>query len=100
MKKINNNRVSEILTKVALSDASVKWWEQEIEKALLRLEQLDASLPEINSNKRQQLVDELLLILNRSEIELKIIYEIEKEIEELLSQQKENKKSKNKRKSS
>ena len=65
---------------------------------MLNLEELDASLSEIDPNKRQELIDQLMLILNRSEIELKIIYEIEKEIEDFIKQQNKSKKSKNKRK--
>lgn len=102
MKKIDEdkiNKVSKILQKAALSEASIKWWEQQVDKALLNLEKLDASLCEIDPNKRQKLVDELLLILKRSEIELKVIYEIEKEIEEFTKQQKKSKKGKNKRSS-
>ena len=98
MGKIEENKINEILNKTALSDSSVKWWEKQVEKALLNLEELDASLSEIDTNKRQELIDQLMLILNRSEIELKIIYEIEKEIEDFIKQQNKSKKSKNKRK--
>jgi hypothetical protein len=98
MGKIEENKINEILNKTALSDSSVKWWEKQVEKDLLNLEELDASLSEIDPNKRQELIDQLMLILNRSEIELKIIYEIEKEIEDFIKQQNKSKKSKNKRK--
>ena len=98
MGKIDENKINEILNKASLSEASVKWWEKQVDKALLNLEKLDASLSEIDPNKRQRLIDQLILILNRSEIELKVIYEIEKEIEEYNGHQKKNKKSKNKRK--
>ena len=98
MGKIEENKINEILNKTALSDSSVKWWEKQVEKALLNLEELDASLSEIDTNKRQELIDQLMLILNRSEIELKIIYEIEKEIEDFIKQQNKSKKSKNNRK--
>ena len=100
MKKTDENRinkVNEILNKAALSEASIKWWEQQVDKALLNLERLDASLCETDPNKRQKLIDELMLILRRSEIELKVIYEIEKEIEEFTKPQKKSKKGKNKR---
>ena len=98
MGKIEENKINEILNKTALSESSVKWWEKQVNKALLNLEKLDASLGEIDPNKRDRLIDQLMMILNRSEIELKIIYEIEKEIEDFIREQGQNKKSKNKRK--
>lgn len=91
MKNYNSKNIDEALTFVIKANTliqSVDWWEKKVEKIINELDQLDSDPLNKNEKKEAALIKELQVILNRAQIELKAIEDLENEMEIYLKEKK------------
>jgi len=90
-------RITDLIQKAETSAQSVKWWENEMEKILDEIDELEKSSSPEAEFKISKLIARLTTLVPRAKVEVEIIEKMEKELEDILDE-KQNKIKKSPRK--
>ncbi len=97
MKKEFKEKIKKISTKIDTCNASVSWWEKLVLEILNELD-LIQSKPATGESEERVLVlkDRLIKLIPRGDFELQVLNELEKEFEEMILNEKKQRKTKKK----
>lgn len=97
MKKDFKRKIDIISAKIDLCNKSIGWWEDGVIDILNELDLIRSKPSSKKSDARDAfLVAKLTKLIPRGELELKIVNDLEKEFEELVSNENKQKKTKKK----
>jgi hypothetical protein len=91
MKNYNSKNIDKVLqfiTQANTSVESVNWLEKRVDKIIKELDKLDSDPLNKDEDKEAALIKELQVIVNRAQIEMKVIGDLENEMQTYLEEKK------------
>jgi len=83
MKKTKHQRINELVDKTRISTQSVNWWEKEMDNILSEIDRWESSDSPKAEDELERLKDKLQLLIPRARMEIEVINNLEKELDEL-----------------
>lgn len=97
-----HQRINDLIDKTRMSTQSVNWWEKEMDNILSEIEKWESSDSPKAEDELERLKDKLQLLIPRARMEIEVINNLEKELNELQKEtdnEKPKKVKRNKKKS-
>ncbi len=97
-----HQRINDLIDKTRMSTQSVNWWEKEMDNILSEIERWESSDSPEAEDELEILKDKLQLLIPRARMEIEVINNLEKELNELQKEtdnEKPKKVKRNKKKS-
>lgn len=92
---MSKEKIEKLIEKIEISNQSIDWWENEINKITRELDELAKKPTKKNLLKEEKLLLKLIALISRGKVELKTIDQLEIELQNLIRDEKEKEKSGN-----
>jgi hypothetical protein len=96
--KTRLEKIQDIINRTDLSTMSVKWWEKEMDNIMSQIDKWELSDDCVADSEINKLKKKLESLIPRAQIEIEVINKLEKELDVLLKEIKDEEKGKNKKK--
>lgn len=83
IKKTKHQRIKDLIDKTNISTQSVKWWEKETDNILLEIDRWESSDSPKAEGELIALKNKLELLIPRARMEIEVINNLEKELNEI-----------------
>jgi hypothetical protein len=97
--KTRLEKIQDIINRTDLSTMSVKWWEKEMDNTMSQIDKWELSDDSRADSEINKLKKKLESLIPRAQMEIEVINKLEKELDVLLKEIKDEEKGKNKKKS-
>jgi hypothetical protein len=96
--KTRLEKIQDIINRTDLSTMSVKWWEKEMDNTMSQIDKWELSDDSRADSEINKLKKKLESLIPRAQMEIEVINKLEKELDVLLKEIKDEEKGKNKKK--
>ena len=96
--KTRLEKIQDIINRTDLSTMSVKWWEKEMDNTISQIDKWELSDDSRADSEINKLKKKLESLIPRAQMEIEVINKLEKELDVLLKEIKDEEKGKNKKK--
>ena len=96
--KERTQRIEDIINRTLVSTQSVNWWEKEMDTTIAAMDKWESSNHPQAERELNKLRNKLETLIPRAQMEIEVINKLEKELDVLLKEIKDEEKGKNKKK--
>ena len=96
--KERTQRIEDIISRTLVSTQSVNWWEKEMDATIAAMDKWESSNHPQAERELNKLRNKLETLIPRAQMEIEVINKLEKELDVLLKEIKDEEKGKNKKK--